>query len=160
MVRRLVWASIALADFGVLLYGILALAMPESLTPGYEAFTGRSWAGLVASDPRMAEFLLVLFRLLGALNVAAGLAGLLITVIPFRSGARWSWFAVLAVNAVAYGAQITYDQVVGAIGVPEVLERVAIVVVLLALGLSFRQVAGPQRTGRGQAAPVRAVPRS
>ena len=96
MAGRFAWAAIAIADLGVLLYGFLALAMPESLTPGYEAFTGHSWPDLVASDPRIAEFLVLLFRLLGALNVAAGLAGLLIAVVPFRSGARWSWFALLA----------------------------------------------------------------
>jgi hypothetical protein len=143
------WAAIAIADLGVLLYGFLALAMPESLTPGYEAFTGHSWPGLVASDPRMAEFLVLLFRLLGALNVAAGLAGLLIAVVPFRSGARWSWYALLALNGVAFGAPITYDQVVGAIGVPEVLELVAFAVILLALGLSFRRA----RPGMGSSSP-------
>ncbi len=140
MAGRFAWAAIAIADLGVLLYGMLALAMPESLAPGYEAFTGRSWPGLVASDPRAAEFLVLLFRLLGALNVAAGLAGLLIAVVPFRSGARWSWFALLAVNAVAFGAPITYDQVVGAIAVPEVLELLAFAVILLVLGLTFRRV--------------------
>lgn len=140
MVGRFAWAAIAVADLGVLLYGFLALAMPEALAPGYEAFTDRIWPDLVASDPRTAEFLVLLFRLLGALNVAAGLAGLLIALIPFRSGARWSWFALLAVNVVAFGAPITYDQLVGAIGVPEVLELVAFAVILVALGLSFRRV--------------------
>jgi hypothetical protein len=156
MAGRFAWAAIAIADLGILLYGFLALAMPESLTPGYEAFTGHSWPALVASDPRTAEFLVLLFRLLGALNVAAGLAGLLIAAVPFRSGARWSWFALLALNAVAFGVPITYDQVVGAIGVPEVLERVALAVVLMALGFSFRR-ASP---GIGSSSPNAASGRS
>lgn len=137
MVARRAWAVIAVADFGVMLYGFLALVAPETLAQGYESYTGRSWSGLTASDPRTTELLVLLFRLLGALNIATGLAALLIAVIPFRSGARWSWFALLAVNSIAYGGPITYDQVVGAIGVPEVLELVALAAILLALAISF-----------------------
>ena len=65
---RVAWVVILVADLGVLAYGLLAVFSPDQLTAGYESATGRAWSELVASIPQTADFILLLFRLLGGFN--------------------------------------------------------------------------------------------
>ena len=133
---QLAWVVILVADAGIALYGVLAVATPSLLTAGYERYTGASWASLVAQAPETAAYLLLVYRMVGGLNVALGITLIAIIVGPFRRGERWAWFALLIGNLLGFGVPMTYDQITGAIGFFEILEFVAIAAVLLALALS------------------------
>jgi hypothetical protein len=139
---RVAWVVILVADAGIVLYGVLAVATPSLLTAGYESYSGTSWASLVARAPDTAAYLLLVYRMVGGLNVALGITLLAIIVGPFRRGERWAWFTVLGGNVLGFGVPMTYDQITGAIGFFEVLEFVAIAAVLVALALSARGKAG------------------
>jgi hypothetical protein len=128
---------ILVADAGIVLYGVLALATPAILTAGYEHYSGQPWTSLVAQAPDTAAYLLLVYQMVGGLNVALGLTLIAIIVGPFRRGERWAWFTVLGGNMLGFGVPMTYDQITGAIGFFEVLEFVAIAAVLAALALSF-----------------------
>lgn len=79
---------------------------PGQLIPGYEHCTGHSWPALMHTSSATGHFILVAFRLVGAL---------------------------LTANAIALWAPITYDLTTGAIGPFELLEWVLLAAVLLAL---------------------------
>jgi hypothetical protein len=49
---RLAWVVILVADVGITLYGVLAVATPSLLTAGYESYSGQSWTSLVAGPRR------------------------------------------------------------------------------------------------------------
>lgn len=132
-VRRWAWILILATDAGMTFYGIQAVATPAMMTPGYESFTDSSWTGLVASTPAVASYVLLLYRLVGGLNVALGLVLIAVTLGAYRRGARWAWFTLLAGNAIGFGLPMTYDQITGAIGPFEILEFLAVGIVLLAL---------------------------
>jgi hypothetical protein len=125
------------ADAGIVLYGALAVATPALLTAGYASYSGESWAALVAQAPKTAAYLLLVYRLVGGLNIALGITLIALIVGPYRRGERWAWFTLLAGNVIGFGAPMAYDQITGAIGFFEVLEFVAIAAVLGALALSF-----------------------
>jgi hypothetical protein len=127
---------ILMADAGIVLYGMLAVATPSLLTAGYEAYSGASWASLVARAPETAAYLLLVYRMVGGLNVALGITLIAIIVGPFRRGERWAWFTVLIGNVLGFGVPMAYDQITGAIGFFEILEFVAIAAVLVALALT------------------------
>jgi hypothetical protein len=133
---------ILVADAGVVLYGVLTLATPSLLTAGYESYSGTSWATLVAQAPQTAAYLLLVYRMVGGLNVALGVTLIAIIVGPFRRGDRWAWFAVLGGNLLGFGVPMTYDQITGAIGFFEILEFVAIAAVLVALVVAWRAQEG------------------
>jgi hypothetical protein len=133
---------ILLADAGIVLYGLLAVATPSLLTAGYESYSGTSWASLVAQVPKTAVYLLLVYRVVGGLNVALGVTLIAIIAGPFRRGERWAWFAVLIGNLLGFGVPMTYDQITGAIGFFEILEFVAIAAVLLALVIAWRGLEG------------------
>ena len=125
-----------MADAGIVLYGVLALATPAILTAGYEHYSGQPWTSLVAQAPETAAYLLLVYRMVGGLNVALGITLIAIIVGPFRRGERWAWFTLLGANVLGFGVPMTYDHITGAIGFFEILEFVAIAAVLLALALS------------------------
>jgi hypothetical protein len=133
---------ILVADVGIVLYGVLAVTTPSLLTAGYERYSGTSWASLVAQAPETAAYLLVVYRMVGGLNVALGFTLIAIIVGPFRRGDRWAWFAVLCGNLLGFGVPMTYDQITGAIGFFEILEYVAIAAVLVALVIAWREQEG------------------
>jgi deazaflavin-dependent oxidoreductase (nitroreductase family) len=145
--RGVAWTVIATADLGVLAWGFLAAVSPTVLTAGFETYTGGSWEAFAARERSAADFILIGFRLVGALNVVLGLTLVVVAAMAFRPEARWAWWALLAGNTVAFGAPIVYDRAVGYIGVFEVLEYVALFAVYGALAAT-----APMRQGSRRAA--------
>jgi hypothetical protein len=157
--RRFAWIAILIADVGLLAWGAMAALVPDRLPgpssapilpAGYEGFTGGSWQELVATSPQVAAYITVLFRLYGAYIVAFGLLAIAITAFAFRREEGWAWWALLVGNTIAFGAAMTYDRIVGAIGPFEMSEYLGIALIYAALAVTapFLAVRRPaQSTG-------------
>lgn len=150
--HRAATVVVVVAGAGIVLYGVLALFDPSMLTAGFETFTGGSWPAFAATEGDAAEFILIEFRLLGGLNVNIGMLLVAIATTAFRRGDRWSWWVLLLGNTLAYGIPMVYDQVVGYIGVFEILEYVALAAVYVALAATWRLV------GTGASRPASVTP--
>ena len=61
------------------------------LGAGLQQHTGVTWTVLQAADPRLAEYVAGLGRLVEAFNVAFGMLGCAIAATSFRRGEAWSW---------------------------------------------------------------------
>jgi hypothetical protein len=144
------WKIILIADLGVLLYGIMVVLVPDVLNEGFRISTGQNWATLVSTNPRTADYLLLLWRLLGALNVAFAVGAITVALTSFRRGEMWSWFALLIGNTIGYGSPIAFDLTVGAIGVFEELEIILLVLIYVALGISAKDVLSKKANRSGQ----------
>jgi uncharacterized membrane protein YhaH (DUF805 family) len=107
------------------------------LPAGYEGFTNYSWSELVSKFPKAADYITLLFRLFGICNVTFAIMAIAITVTAFRHGERWAWWALLIGNTLAYGAPMTYDRIVNAIGPFEILEYVGIAAVYVAVAITI-----------------------
>lgn len=143
--RRFAWIAIVIADGGFLAWGLTAALLPQYLpgpggtpilTAGYEGFTHGSWSELVATSPITAEFMTVVFRLFGALCATFGVMAILVAATAFRRGERWAWWALLVGNTLAFGAPMTYDRLVNAVGPFEISEYLGIGLVYLALAVT------------------------
>jgi hypothetical protein len=143
--RRVAWILILIVDVGFVGWGAMAALAPEYLLgprsepilpAGYEGFTGGSWQELVAASPLVAGFMTVLFRVYGAYNVAFGLVAGAITVIAFRRGERWAWWALLIGHTITLGSAMAYDRTVGAIGPFEVSEYLGLALVYVAMAVT------------------------
>jgi len=130
------WLIIVIADAGLLVWGAMAVMAPDILRIGYESFTGRSWPELADTSPMTPEFITLLFRLLGAYNLAFGVLAIAIAAVALRHGDAWAWWALLVGNTIAFGAPMTYDQIVGAIGPFELLEYAATFGIYVALAVT------------------------
>jgi hypothetical protein len=139
-VRQFAWLAIVFADAGLLLWGALTVIAPQCpgacMTNGFEIFTRQSWADLAAVSASTASFLLLVFRVFGAYNVAFGLLGIAVAATAFRRGEAWAWWALLIANTLAYGSAMTYDRMVGFIGTNEMLEYVCIAGVFAAAAVT------------------------
>jgi hypothetical protein len=139
-VRQFAWLGIVVADAGLLLWGALTVIAPECpgacMTNGYEMFTRQSWADFAAASASTSNFLLLLFRVFGAYNVAFGFLGIAVAATAFRRGEVWAWWALLIANTLAYGSAMTYDRMVGFIGTNEMLEYVCLGAAYVALALT------------------------
>jgi len=140
--RRFAWIVILLSDIGFIAWGAAAALFLEHLLgpgglpilpAGYEGYTHDSWQALQASAPNTADFITVLFRLYGTFNVVFGVLATAITITAFRRGETWAWWALLVGNTLAYGAAMTYDRIVNAIGPFEMMEYVGIALIYIAL---------------------------
>ena len=143
--RRAAWLLIVIADAGLLAWGAMAALVPELLpgsgsapilTAGYEGFTRGSWQELAETSPATAQYITVLFRLYGAYIVAFALLAIAIAATAFRRGDVWAWWALLAGNTLAFGAAMTYDWIVGAIGPFEMSEYLGIAAIYGALAVT------------------------
>jgi hypothetical protein len=143
--RRVAWIVIVIADAGILAWGAIAALAPEHLlgpgsapilAAGYQGFTGRSWSELANTAPMAGAFMTVLFRVYGAYNVAFGLLAIAVAATAFRRGDGWAWWALLVGNTIAFGAAMTYDRTVNAIGPFELSEYVGLAMVYGALAVT------------------------
>jgi hypothetical protein len=152
--RRAAWLLIVVADAGILLWGAMAALAPEHLLgpggapilpAGYEGFSGGSWLEL---GPAARGIMEVLFRVYGAFNVAFGLLAIAVAATAFRRGNKWAWWwALLVGNTITFGAAMTYDRTVNAIGPFELTEYLGLALVWGALAVTapFRAVGRPVR---------------
>jgi hypothetical protein len=154
--RRVAWMVILIADAGLLAWGAMAALVPGRLlgpgtapilAAGYESFTKRSWSVLRDTSPMTTEFITLLFRMFGVGNVEFALLAIVVAATTFRRGDRWAWWALLVGNTIAFGAPMTYDRIVGAIGPFEILEYVGIAGIYLALAVTAPFLAA-RRPGR------------
>jgi hypothetical protein len=144
--RHFAWLAIVIADAGLLLWGAMAALAPgcpgACLTTGYETFSKQSWSDFAATSSVTSDFLLLLFRVFGAYNVAFSVVAIALAVTAFRRREPWAWWGLLIGNTMAYGSAMTYDRIVGFIGSFEMLEYVALALVYAALAVStpFRRL--------------------
>jgi hypothetical protein len=152
--RRAAWLLIVVADAGILLWGAMAALAPEHLLgpggapilpAGYEGFSGGSWLEL---GPGARGFIEVLFRVYGAFNVAFGLLAIAVAATAFRCGDKWAWWALLAGNTITFGAAMTYDRTVNAIGPFELSEYLGLAVIYAAIVVTAPFLAAGRKGGR------------
>jgi hypothetical protein len=168
--RAVAWLAIVIADAGLLAWAAMAALIPQHLPgphsasivrDGYEGFTSGSWSDLVDRSPATADFIVLVFRMFGVYGVAFSLLAIAIAATAFRRGERWAWWALLVGNTIAYGAPITYDLIVRAVGPFEMLEYVAIALVYAALAVTAPALwRAPPSGGRRAPASLRGAPRS
>ena len=68
--------------------------------------------------------------------MAFSVVAMAIAANGYRRGERWAWWALLVGNTLAYGAPMTYDRLVHAIGPFEMTEYLGIALVYLALAVT------------------------
>jgi len=143
--RRVAWILILLADIGLLAWGAMAAIAPEHLLgpnsmpileAEYEGFTGYSWTELIATAPKTADLLTLVFRMYGIFGVAFSLMGIAIAVTAFRRDESWAWWALLVGNTLTYVSAMTYDQISRAVGPFELTEYLGLAAVYFALAVT------------------------
>ena len=154
MKRNIAWILILIVDVAYIAWGAMAGAWPDHLlgprgipiiTAGYEGFTKSSWSELTRTSPMTTAFMTVLFRVYGAYIVAFGLLAIAVAATAFRRGDGWAWWALLVGNTIAFGAAMTYDWTVSAIGPFELTEYLGLALVWGALAVTapFRAAGRP-----------------
>ncbi len=148
--RFLAMLAILIADAGFLVWGAEAAFVPKCpgacLTRGYETFTGQSWADFSNTSASAASFLLMVFRVYGAYNIAFGVVAIAVALTAFRRGDPWAWWTLLIGNLVALPSAMTYDLSTGYIGRFEVLEYVGLALILASLAVTAPFIGPKHRT--------------
>jgi uncharacterized membrane protein YhaH (DUF805 family) len=143
--RQAAWILILLADIGLLAWGAMAAIAPEHLLgpnsmpilrAEYEGFTGYSWSELIATAPKTADLMTLVFRMYGIYGVAFSLMAIAIDVTAFRRGDTWAWWALLIGNTLTYVSAMIYDQIARAVGPFELTEYLGLAAVFVALAVT------------------------
>lgn len=144
--RRAAWILILLADIGLLAWAAMAAIVPEHLLgpnsmpilkAEYEGFTGYSWSELIATTPKTADLLTLVFRMYGIYGMGFSLMAIAISVTAFRRGESWAWWALLVGNTLTYVSAMVYDQIAHAVGPFELTEYIGLAAVYFALAVTF-----------------------
>ena len=143
--RGVAWIVVVIADVGLLLWGAGAALLPKSLPgpgsapilpAGFEGYTGSSWQQLVATSPKTAGYITLVFRMYGIYIVAFSLLAIAIAATSYKRGERWAWWTLLVGNTIAWISAMTYDQIVGAIGPFELTEYLGLALIYGSLALT------------------------
>jgi hypothetical protein len=155
--RHEAWLVILIADAGLLLWGALAALIPTRLPgpggaailpAGYEGYTRGSWQQLTAMSAETAGYITLIFRMYGIYIVAFSLLAIAIAANGFRRGERWTWWALLVGNTIAFVAAMAYDRIVGAIGPFEMSEYLGLAIIYGSLVVTSRPSSPRERRER------------
>jgi hypothetical protein len=71
-------------------------ALWVALTPAGDQteLTGRAWEQFASQDPEVAYLFSRQLNILGFLGAGFGLLAAVVSVIPYRRGERWAWYAL------------------------------------------------------------------
>lgn len=115
------------ANVSLILYGVLALLMPNILLKPFTEHVYEFPEGAL----RAITYLTALFRLIGFFNFVLGTLGLLILLRFRKTGEKWSLKIVIASTILAYVGPIVFDNTVGNIGFFEIVELILFVLMVL-----------------------------
>jgi hypothetical protein len=103
------WGALAI----VATFAALA-ALWVALTPAGEQteLAGRTWEQFVQQDQEVASLYAMDLAILGLLGAGFGLLAVLVSLIPYRRGERWAWYAlwVFPITIGAVAARMLVDQ--------------------------------------------------
>lgn len=111
-----------LTTLGLAAYGIMAIASPEVLAPGFNTFTELDWRQFQKDNHEVAAYIILLWRLIGVFNLMAGVTLTLIVWKWLQPGRRWAWITLLLGTTLAYAGPMITDLAVGRIAFFEVVE--------------------------------------
>jgi hypothetical protein len=118
--HRIFFITYGLANLGLILYGILAIVVPDIL---FETFSLHVYQ--FPEDATIAiQYLSALFRLLGFFNFIVGSIGLVMLRRYQIDPQRWILYLVTASSLITYLGPITFDNTVGHIGFFEIVEHI------------------------------------
>ena len=89
-------------------------ALWVALTPAGDQteLTGRAWEQFASQDPEVAYLFSRQLNILGFLGAGFGLLAAVVSVIPYRRGERWAWYALwlFPVTVGGVAARMLIDQ--------------------------------------------------
>jgi hypothetical protein len=134
------WKMLVVPHGLALLMGIAYAAVPPALFgAGFRAFVGVAWSDFASAEPVLSSFVNMHARETGAMATAASLLALLVTLFPYRKRERWSWWSLLAADAIGLGFMAGATAAHGDWSVFAVLLAL-LAVALLGLALGAREI--------------------
>ena len=99
-VPRASWIILAVVATLTILSGLYV-----GLTPvgSQTELSGRTWEEFAMADPEVARIYSMDLALLGITLTAFGILGTIVSLIPYRRGERWAWFALWLIPLVHGG---------------------------------------------------------
>jgi hypothetical protein len=103
VVSRASWVLLTAVTIVGMLNGLYVLLVPVG---GQTELAGRTWEQFAAQDQEVASIYAMDLALLGIVWTAFSLLAAIISVVPYRRGERWAWYALWLVP-ITYGGAAT-----------------------------------------------------
>jgi hypothetical protein len=103
VVPRASWVLLTAVTIVGMLNGLYVLLVPVG---GQTELAGRTWEQFAAQDQEVASIYAMDLALLGIIWTAFSLLAAIISVVPYRRGERWAWYALWLVP-ITYGGAAT-----------------------------------------------------
>jgi len=133
---RIYLTTFAIANLGLIVYGVMALLKPEILLETFTTHIYQFPSGAAAA----VTYQSALYRLLGYLNIIPGVLGLMFLRHYQLTGRKWFLKAVVASTAFTYLGPIVFDNTVGTIGFFEIIEHILFaLIVIMGFGMLQHQ---------------------
>ena len=112
--------------------------------PYHEQFIGMTPSEIRAFNPELMVFVGGLISQVGFLFISLGIVNIGLCFTSFRKGERWSWITLLVTDAVAF-VSLTYSSyLVGGFDMPFPLTLFVLILWVIAMCLSAKQVLAPR----------------
>jgi hypothetical protein len=98
------WIILAVVATLTILSGLYVGLTP---TGSQTELSGRTWEDFAAADPEVARIYSMDLVLLGITLTAFAILCTIVTLIPYRRGERWAWFALWLIPLVHGGIALT-----------------------------------------------------
>lgn len=116
----------------MLLYGIAVIIQPNLFTDNLELYTGLNLDDLISTHRKLTEYIDMVIKLNGGLNIIIGAVGLIAVYKSFQIKDSLLLAIIFITNILGYLVPMTFDRITGVIRYPEVIEIVSFILAFIA----------------------------
>ena len=93
----------------IILSLIVLIAPTFFISSEFLSYTGQKWADFSASNSEVASFFIFQIYEIGVIGFGWGVILVLMTVLAYRKGVKWTWPLLLISNTLGWGGLICVD---------------------------------------------------
>jgi len=119
-------------------FGLYSAFLPSSVMFSNEDLLGITVTGLQNFSPKVVEYMELYHQLYGLYLLSFGLFLVVVSLIPFKRGEKWAWYATLVIGGIALLGQLILAKKM----VSTTLSTILIILWIAALALPAKEILG------------------
>ncbi|MEJ2295679.1 MAG: hypothetical protein P8Y23_13070 [Candidatus Lokiarchaeota archaeon] len=123
----------------ILVLGFLMIFATELLfTADFNWYTDTEYVNYYLSQQTFAEIFIVQKKIMGFMLFCVGFLILIIAILNYRNGIKWSWYLILISGCLVWGTFLGYPILIGYFGVDVILFIIGAALLILGLFIPFK----------------------
>jgi uncharacterized membrane protein YgdD (TMEM256/DUF423 family) len=143
---KLAWKLMLVMGIYLAAIGLFLLLAPQAPLGEEVTYVENTWGELVSTNPKLAEWFLLVSREKGAFALSIAAAVIAISFTSYKKGEKWSWYALLVSGIMVWSGALMYHLTIGINKAPlgGTLVMIGSIIFIVAIALPAKAILGKE----------------